>query len=645
MVTHQAQRISGCRFSERCLRLWYRTGKLRALSVVTAWFLTFSGCKVGPDFEFPTPPALSPTYHQAEVKEALVKEQGSLAEHCDLQTDVWWNNFDDATLQRLLVEASSENLGVREAYFRIIESRARVATVRADWFPQANASAGYTYRDIGENASQFVAQNQNGGSFSYHSMGLDSSWEIDLFGRIARNVEAANAELLSQQESLHDVRIVLLADVATAYVQTRVLQQRLSIAKENLELQQQTLAIVTSRENAGLVGQLDQTEAESNVLTTRASIPPIEFELQATLYRLAVLLGRAPSGDFQLAENFAQLPIVSVETIYPGAPAALLARRPDIRKANFDVMAANARIGAAVADRLPQLTIRGDVSVEARDIAVLYSGGSLVHSVGPGFRWNILNWGRLKSVVDARRAAHDQALVRYQATVLKAVQEVESALVEYNRNQARASELENLVRVTRKSVEISRIRYDQNLINFDRVLDAQRGLATSEGNFATARGDVILSLIRAYKALGGGWQNPPDSLLVTESLIPSDISDDTCILPIDSPYRTPFSAPVESPESLTAPNSATIPDDHLPFPKSDASTQESSMTNLIRTPAVNRSQADLDPPGNALNVPPRGEDSLPVPLIPDWSLESLDFPVPPREILLLNANPDLPMIE
>lgn len=508
---------------------------------------TLSGCKVGPDFLAPKPPDLSATFSQSP--DSAVDASGPT---CRCEADIWWAYFNDNTLQELLSEANSQNLDVREAYFRIVESRARVGTVRADWFPQVGSSSDYTYRGISENAAQFVPQNQDGGGFSYHTTGLNSSWEIDLFGRIARNVEAANAELLSQQESLNDIRLILLADVATAYTQIRVLQQRLNIAKENLSLQQQTLKIVSSRENAGLVGQLDQTEAESNVIATQTSIPPIEFELQATLYRLAVLLGRTPSNDFQLADNYASLPVVAVEDIYPGAPAALLARRPDIRKANFDVMAANARIGAAVADRLPQLTIRGDVSVEARDIAVLYSGGSLVHSVGPGFRWNLLNWGRLKSLVDARRATHEQALLRYQAAVLKAVQEVESALFEYNRNQARAKDLERLVEVTRRSVDVSKLRYEQNLINFDRVLDAQRSLATAEGSLATARGDVILSLIRAYKALGGGWQNPPGRMNIGQTQIISEVLDDTLVLPIESPYHTQPSASEGKPEELPA---------------------------------------------------------------------------------------------
>jgi outer membrane protein TolC len=194
-----------------------------------------------------------------------------------------------------------------------------------------------------------------------------------------------------------------------------------------------------------------------------------------------------------------------IENVHPGMPAELLTRRPDIRKAYFDVMAANARIGVAVADRLPQLTIRGNISVEARDVSVLYEANSLAHSVGPGFRWNILNFGRLKRNIDAREANHQQAIVRYEAAVLRGVQEVESALVEFIRQRERAIELEKVVIATNRSVEISLARYEQNLITFDRVLDAQRSLATAQGNLATARGDILFALVKTFRTLGGGW--------------------------------------------------------------------------------------------------------------------------------------------
>jgi NodT family efflux transporter outer membrane factor (OMF) lipoprotein len=411
----------------------------------------------------------------------------------------------------LIRDANQQNLTIREAYFRIAESRALLGVAKSQYFPQFNATTDNSYRRNSQNNNEIISQN-NQSAFWNLSNGIESSWEIDLWGRIARGVEAANAELLAQHESLNDIRVTLLADVATTYIQIRVLQQRLTIADQNLQLQKQTLHIVQSRQEAGIVGQLDQSEAESNVAVTTASIPPLQQELQVALYRLSVLLGQTPGGDFALESGFGELPMTVVEHVQPGMPAELLTRRPDIRKAYFDVMAANARIGVAVADRLPQLTIRGNISVEARDVSVLYTSNSLAHNLGPSFRWNILNFGRLKRNIKAREASHQQSIVRYEAAVLRGVQEVESALVEYHRQRERATELEKVVTATNRSVEISLARYEQNLITFDRVLDAQRSLAVAQGNLIVARGDILFSLVKIYRTLGGGWGNPKRSV-------------------------------------------------------------------------------------------------------------------------------------
>ena len=457
------------------------------------------GCKVGPDFVRPTPPVLNPTFQQAIAQDGSVE-----VSPLDPQTSRWWTYFDDPVLQILIRDASQQNLTIREAYFRIAESQALLGISKSQYFPQFNATTDTSFRRNSQNNNQFLNSN-NQNAFWNISNGMESSWEIDLWGRIARGVEAANADLLAQHESLNDIRVTLLADVATTYIQIRVLQQRLMIAQENLELQKQTLHIVQSRQEAGIVGQLDQSEAESNVAVTTASIPPLQQELQVALYRLSVLLGQMPGGDFVLESGFGQLPLTVVNNVHPGMPAELLTRRPDIRKAYFDVMAANARIGVAVADRLPQLTIRGNISVEARNVSVLYEANSLAHNVGPSFRWNFLNFGRLKRNIDAREASHQQSVVRYEAAVLRGVQEVESALVEYVRQRERAIELEKVVIATTRSVEISLARYEQNLITFDRVLDAQRSLATAQGNLATARGDILFALVKTYRTLGGGW--------------------------------------------------------------------------------------------------------------------------------------------
>jgi len=457
------------------------------------------GCRVGPDFLSPSPPALNGGFHQAKAQDGIVE-----VSPLDPQTSRWWTYFDDPILQMLIRDASQQNLTIREAYFRIAESQALLGISQSQYFPQFNATTDTSFRRNSQNNNQFLSSN-NQNAFWNISNGMESSWEIDLWGRIARGVEAANADLLAQHESLNDIRVTLLADVATTYIQIRVLQQRLMIAQENLELQKQTLHIVQSRQEAGIVGQLDQSEAESNVAVTTASIPPLQQELQVALYRLSVLLGQMPGGDFVLESGFGQLPLTVVNNVHPGMPAELLTRRPDIRKAYFDVMAANARIGVAVADRLPQLTIRGNISVEARNVSVLYEANSLAHNVGPSFRWNFLNFGRLKRNIDAREASHQQSVVRYEAAVLRGVQEVESALVEYVRQRERAIELEKVVIATTRSVEISLARYEQNLITFDRVLDAQRSLATAQGNLATARGDILFALVKTYRTLGGGW--------------------------------------------------------------------------------------------------------------------------------------------
>jgi NodT family efflux transporter outer membrane factor (OMF) lipoprotein len=475
---------------------WSRRGFSLAIATVA---IGLPACRVGPNFVAPTAPPLGDSFHQLSIN-----EEAAATSPMDSQSWRWWTYFDDPILQMLIRDASQQNLTIREAYFRIAESQALLGVARSQFFPQFNATTDTSFRRNSQNNNQVLSTN-NQSAFWTISNGIESSWEIDLWGRIARGVEAANSELLAQHESLNDIRVTLLADVATTYIQIRVLQQRLMIAEQNLELQKQTLYIVQSRQEAGIVGQLDQSEAESNVAVTTASIPPLQQELQVALYRLTVLLGQTPSGDFVLEDGYGQLPMTVIKNVQPGMPAELLTRRPDIRKAYFDVMAANARIGVAVADRLPQLTIRGNISVEARDVSVLYDANSLAHTVGPGFRWNILNFGRLKRNIDAREASHQQAVVRYEAAVLRGVQEVESALVEFLRQRERALELEKVVTATNRSVEISLARYEQNLITFDRVLDAQRSLATAQGNLATARGDILFALIKTFRTLGGGW--------------------------------------------------------------------------------------------------------------------------------------------
>lgn len=454
---------------------------------------TTVGCRVGPDFGRPGVQSIQPEYQRAEPWTT------NLDPH-----DCWWRQYDDPTLDELVAEALDQNLSLREAAWRVLEARARFRTARGAWFPDAAGTGNYSYRDLSENAAQFNPGGAATRAFDFYSLGFDSTWEIDLFGRIARSVESAAAEAQAESESLHDVKVTLIADVVDAYLEARSFQARMAIAERNVALQEKTLAAVRSRLEAGLIGPLDAAQAESNLLSTKSTIPQLKQALQTALNRLAFLLGTTPSERNLIGpatETSGRFGKLST-----GIPAALLAQRPDIRRAEREAAAANALIGVAIADRLPIVTLRGTISAEARDVSMLFESAGLAHSVGPSIRWNVLNFGRLRNVVEARKAAYQQSLVRYQATALQAVREVEDGLTAYEHQQERADRLREAVDATRRAERLSQHRYEEGLVTFQRVLDTQRELAQVEGDLETSSWEVLRAMAAVYRALGAGWR-------------------------------------------------------------------------------------------------------------------------------------------
>lgn len=340
------------------------------------------------------------------------------------------------------------------------------------------------------------------------STGFDATWEIDIFGKIRRSLEAADADIGVQEEDYRDILVTLFGDVARNYVTIRVLQERLEIARANLASQKQTLKIVRRRHQAGLVGRLDLAQAESNVHTTASTIPPLREDLQIALNRISILLGETPVPDLEVSLGDASLPI-KPDLLALGVPADLIRRRPDLRRAEREVAASSARIGVAVADLYPQFTLTGTISVDSRNVSSLFEPASLAHGVGPGFRWDVLNFGRVLNNIRLQEARYQEAVVNYQQTVLLAVEEVENSLVSYHRSVERVTTLVQATRAAREVVQLSRTQYDRGLIAFQTLLDAERQQLRNEERLAIARGAVLTSLIRAFKALGGGWKTPP----------------------------------------------------------------------------------------------------------------------------------------
>lgn len=418
----------------------------------------------------------------------------------------WWAALNDPTLNSLIAEGCQQNLDLREAYFRVVVARARLGVVRADRLPQVDATAAYAYRDFAENASQFISSTAGNRGFNFNSMGFDSRWEIDLFGKIARAIESASAELDAEVENYRDIKVILLAEVASTYAQLRLAQERIEIAERNLAAQQATLRVVRERHESGLVSPLDVAQAESNVYLTAATIPALRQLETVASNQLAFLLGRTPDQAFRERIAFGRIPIPP-PTLGVGLPADLLSRRPDVRMAELEVASASALIGVAVAEKYPQISILGTISVEAQDVGMWFDPGSLAHSIGPSLRWNIINFNQLNNAIEGRSAEFQMAVVNYRRTVLAAVQEVEDGLVTFHRQGQRAVELQRAIGATQRAVSSGEVRYESGLIGFQPLLDSQREQLFAEDAYANSRAETLLGIIQVYKALGGGWNS------------------------------------------------------------------------------------------------------------------------------------------
>ncbi len=489
---------------------------------ISCSFLLTTGCMVGPDFWRPSSPRLQDAYV------ASTEEQ-------TLQTDdlsYWWTQFEDDTLNALITRACRQNLDLWEAYYRVVEARAQIGVVSSRLYPQVEGDGSYSFRQTSRNASEFVPLSTQG--FDLFGLGFDSTWEIDLFGKLRRAVEASYADLRAENFALRDIKVILLADIATSYTQIRILQKRIAIAEKNLAIQKATRDTVQERLDAGLARPLDLAQATSNVHITAASIPPLREALQVSFNQLSVLVGGVPSREFIEEIGVGPIPIYR-GILGVGLPGELLRRRPDIRQAEQEVAAASARIGVATADLYPRFTITGDVSVDSRKLSSLFTSESLAYNVGPSFRWNILTFGRVRSNIDVQQARHRQTIVAYRQRILLAVQEVENGLVGFRQERERFREVDRAFHAIEETVRLSRSEWASGLTSFLSVFDAERNLLVSEEQLALSEGTVILNVIRTYKALGGGW-------------------DANCCLEIQSAQEEISTPEGETTEELTAPD-------------------------------------------------------------------------------------------
>ena len=470
----------------------------RAITLSVALSLSVGGCMVGPNYH---PPQLSvpPAYHEQFVVETN-EPPHALSD--------WWRLFNDPQLDALVQEATVANHDIRLAQARVREARAQAGVTRSALFPSVTASGDYSRQRLSQNTPDaFLAQAAGQGlRQNLFQAGLDMNWEVDIFGGNRRALEASRADLAADDETRRGVLITVIGDVGLSYLDLRGLQRQLTVARDNLRLQEQTLDLTRDRFRAGLANELDTARAEAQAANTRSSIPLIEQDIQRSIHRLSILIGKQP------AELEAQLSVPApippaVPGIPLGLPSDLLRQRPDIRNAERQVAAATARVGVATADLFPRFFLTGAAGLQSIKASDFFDAGSRFWSLGPSVTWPVLTFGRIRQNIKVQNAVQEQALIRYEQTVLTSLGEVEDALVACGKEQEHRQALIQSEVANRRAVELADERYRSGLVDFLNVLETQRSLLEVQDDLARSDRTIDQNLVRLYKALGGGWQS------------------------------------------------------------------------------------------------------------------------------------------
>ena len=414
--------------------------------------------------------------------------------------DQWWKAFQDPVLDSLISVAVKQNYSVLTAIDRINMAKANLRMERGNFFPTIGLNAGWTRQQSSGNTSDLPQSTQH-----YYDASLNMSWELDLFGSIRNRVKAQKENFAASKEEYTGTMISLCAQVASAYINLRELQQELAVVQKNCASQEAVLKITEVRYNTGLVSKLDVAQAKSVFFSTKASIPQIESGINQYITTLAILLGTYPQEVRPALTAPGTLPDY-MEPIGVGMPVDLLLRRPDVRSAELSVNAQAALLGASKADWLPKVFLKGSFGYAARDLKDLTKSKSMTYEIAPSLNWTIFNGGQLVNATRLAKAQLDEAINQFNQTVLTAVQETDNAMNSYRNSIKQIVALREVRNQGIETLKLSLELYKQGLSPFQNVLDAQRSLLSYENQLVQAQGSSLLQLIAIYKALGGGWR-------------------------------------------------------------------------------------------------------------------------------------------
>jgi len=482
----------------------------RSPLTLLALSLLLAGCAVGPDYQ--PPQAHTPgSYH------ALSSQQASKP-LAAATNPLWWKNFNDPQLDSLIERAIAGNLTLQQSVLRIAGAREQLAQARGGLFPSLNGSAKVTRQQLGvkgllkangvyDRVDSDVANQLNGldHSVTLYQGSFDASWELDLWGKVRRQMEAANAQQQAAIEQRNDALVSLEAEVARAYLQLRGSQAVLSTLQQQIDVAQQTWQLTQSQQQNGLAPLSDVENARAQLATLNAQLPQYQAQQIQAMNGLAVLLGKTPGALDNELMNSKALPTLP-KMVAVGIPSSLARRRPDIRQAEATLHAQTANIGVSVADLFPSLSLTGQLGVRNTDASYLDDWSSHFFSIGPALSIPLFQGGRLVSSVKLARAQQASAALDYRQTVLTALQDVENALVSYRADQQQVIALEESNAALQRAFDLSSDSYRQGISTFLDVLAAQNQLSQQQAQLTQAKMQTTLDLVALYKALGGGWE-------------------------------------------------------------------------------------------------------------------------------------------
>jgi len=452
--------------------------------------LVLSGCTMGPNYRRPTV-AVPSTYR------GLAPDGTAQTETATLGDQKWWDIFQDEQLRTLIHTALQQNYDLRIAASRILEAKAQLGITRADQFPTASTGAGIA--DVRTVQSKFLPAFET----STGQMNLSAAWELDFWGKFRRATEAARANLLASEWARQEVVSTLVANVAAAYFQLRALDLELEISKRTFDSRQESLRLTQILANGGATSLLDVRQAEQLVFTAGAEIPALEQQIEQQENFLSILLGQNP-GDITRGETLTEQRQPS--QVPPGLPSSLLERRPDIRQAEEQLVAANAEIGVARAAYFPQIVLSGGGGFQSSALTNLFSGPAGAWSFGASLAQPIFTGGRLRSGVRLAEAQQQTAALFYQQSIQGAFRSVSDALVAYRKTREFRAQQELLFQSAEDAARLSHMRYTGGATGYLEVLTNETNAFSAELGLAQARLNELLALVQLYQALGGGWQ-------------------------------------------------------------------------------------------------------------------------------------------